>query len=93
MTELDFIPKHFLPIELLPGTSSDCQLEAEPSVDVPNNKPEPSVDVPAEAVGAAYPVPESSADVPAEQEGAVYLPVPEPNASLEKPPTSRDPPS
>ena len=58
MTELDFIPKHFLPIELLPGTSSDCQLAAEPSVDVP-----------AEPVGAAYPVPESSADVPAEQEG------------------------
>ena len=80
MTELDFIPKHFLLIELLPGTSSDCQLAAEPSVDVP-----------AEPVGAAYPVPESSADVPAEQEGAVYLPVPEPNASLEKPPTPRDP--
>ena len=36
-------------------------------------------------------MPESSADVPAEQEGAVYLPVPEPNASLEKPPTPRDP--
>ena len=80
MTELDFILKHFLQIELLPGTSSDCQLAAEPSVDVP-----------AEPVGAAYPVPESSADVPAEQEGAVYLPVPEPNASLEKPPTPRDP--
>ena len=80
MTELDFIPKHFLPIELLPGTSSDCQLAAEPSVDVP-----------AEPVGAAYPVPESSADVPAEQEGAVYWPAPEPNTSLEKPPTPRDP--
>ena len=65
---------------MLPGTSSDCQLATEPSVDVP-----------AEPVGAAYPVPESSADVPAEQEGAVYLPVPEPNASPEKPPTPRDP--
>ena len=32
MTELDFILKHFLLIELLPGTSSDCQLAAEPSV-------------------------------------------------------------
>ena len=52
---------------------------------------EPSVDVPAEPVGAAYPVPESSANVPAEQEGAVYLPVPEPDASLEEPPTPRDP--
>ena len=80
MTELDFIPKHFLPIELLPGTSSDCQLAAEPSVDVP-----------AEPVGAAYPVPESCADVPAEQEGAVYLLAPEPNTSLERPPTPRDP--
>ena len=48
MTELDFIPKHFLPIELLPGTSSDYQLAAEPSVDVP-----------AEQEGAIYlPTPE-----------------------------------
>ena len=62
MTELDFIPKHFLPIELLPGTSSDCQLATEPSV-----------------------------DVPAEPVGAVSLPVPEPNASQEKPPTPRTP--
>ena len=35
MTELDFILKHFLLIKLLPGPSSDCQLAAEPSVDVP----------------------------------------------------------
>ena len=80
MTELDFIPKHFLLIELLPGTSSDYQLAAEPSVYVP-----------AEPVGAAYSVPESSADVPAEQEGVVYLLAPEPNTSPEKPPTPMDP--
>ena len=42
-------------------------------------------------MGAAYSVPESSADVPAEQGGAVYLLAPEPNTSLEKPPTPRDP--
>ena len=80
MTELDFIPKHFLPIELLPGTSSDCQLAAEPSVDVP-----------AEPVDAAYPVPESSADVPAEQEGAVYLPVPEPKCKSGEAPYTKGP--
>ena len=49
------------------------------------------LDVPAEPVGAAYPVPESRVNVPAEQEGAIYLPAPEPNTSLEKPPTPRDP--